>query len=116
MGFSTFRFCEELWPKQNYYKNTYIALYGATSRHVLKMVSLTLTCMLSSNLWCIKSQRSGQFYHIVLSREAYQLSRVCVASVQVEISVPEMNGDVKVTFKQHSLSTLHSNHLKVFCR
>ena len=62
----------------------YMGLYGAPTRHVFKMVSLAVTWMLSSNLWCMKSQRSGQVYHIVLRREAYyssQVSRVCITSV-----------------------------------
>ena len=65
-----------------------MGLYVAPTRHVFKMASLAVTWMLSSNLWCTKSQRSGQVYHIVLSREAYyssQVSTVCVTSVQVEI-------------------------------
>ena len=59
----------------------YMDLYGAPTRHVFKMASLTVTWMPSSNLWRTKSQRSGQVYHIALPREAYyssQVSRVCV--------------------------------------
>ena len=62
----------------------YMSLYGAPTKHVVKMASLVVTCMPSSNLKCTKHQRSGQVYHILLLRQAYyssQVSRVCVASV-----------------------------------
>ena len=62
----------------------YTSTYGAPSKHVIKMASLVVTCMPSSNLERTKRQRSGQVYHIPLLRKAYyssQVSRVCVASV-----------------------------------
>ena len=62
----------------------YMGVYGAPTRHVFRMASLAVTWMPSLNLWCMKSQRSGQVYGIVLPREAYyssQVSRVCVVSV-----------------------------------
>ena len=43
----------------------YIGLYGVPARRVFKMASLAVSWMPSSNLWRTKSQRSGQFYHIV---------------------------------------------------
>ena len=58
----------------------YMSPYGAPTKHVVKMASLVVTYMPSSN--------SGQAYHLLLLRKAYyssQVSRVCVASVQVEI-------------------------------
>ena len=42
----------------------YMGLYGAPTRQVFKMASLAVTWMPSSNLWCMKSRRSGQVYHI----------------------------------------------------
>ena len=62
----------------------YMSLYGTPSKHVVKMASLVVTCMPSSNLKCTKYQRSGQVYHILLLRRTYyssQVSSVCVASV-----------------------------------
>ena len=61
----------------------YMSLYGAPTKHVVKMASLVVTCMPSSNLECTKHQRSGQVYHIPLLRKAYYSSQlvVCVASV-----------------------------------
>ena len=59
----------------------YMSPYGAP---VVKMASLVVTCMPSSNLERTKHQRSGQVYRILLLRKAYyssQVSRVCVASV-----------------------------------
>ena len=66
----------------------YMSPYGAPTKHVVKMASLVVTCMPSSNLKCTKRQRSGQVYHILLLRKAYyssQVGRVCAASVSVEI-------------------------------
>ena len=66
----------------------YMSPYGAPTKHVVKMASLVVTCMPSSNLKRTKRQRSGQVYHILLLRKAYyssQVSRVCVASVSVEL-------------------------------
>ena len=62
----------------------YVSLYGASTKHVVKMASLVVTCMPSSNLERTKHQRSGQVYRILLLRKACyssQVSRVCVASV-----------------------------------
>ena len=62
----------------------YMSPYGAPAKHVVKMASLVVTCMPSSNLEHTKHQRSGQVYRILLLRKAYyssQVSRVCVASV-----------------------------------
>ena len=62
----------------------YMSHYGAPSKHVVKMESLVVTCMPSSNLKRTRHQRSGHVYHILLLRKAYyssQVSRVCVASV-----------------------------------
>ena len=66
----------------------YMSPYGAPTRHVVKMASPVVTCMPSSNLKCTKHHRSRQVYHILLLRKAYyssQVSRVCVASVSVEL-------------------------------
>ena len=67
----------------------YISPYGAPTRHVVKMASLVVTCMPSSNLKRTKRQRSDKFTtYVPLLRKAYyssQVSRVCVASVSVEI-------------------------------
>ena len=75
------------------YKTVYI-LYvslgggggGGPTKHVVKIASLVVTWLLSLNLECIKHQRSGQVYHILLPilKKAYyssQVSRVCVSSV-----------------------------------
>ena len=62
----------------------YMSPYRAPTKHVVKMASLVVTCMPSSNLKRTKSQRSGKVYHILLLRKAYyisQVSRVFVASV-----------------------------------
>ena len=62
----------------------YMSPYETTTKHVVKMASLVVTCMPSSNLKCTKRRRSGQVCHILLLRKAYyssQVSRVCVASV-----------------------------------
>ena len=62
----------------------YMSPYRAPTKHVVKMASLVVTCMPSSNLEHTKRQRSGQVYHLLLLRKAYyssQVSRVCVASV-----------------------------------
>ena len=59
----------------------YMGLYGVPTRHVFKMASLAVTWMLSSNLWRMKSQRSGQVYYTVLPREAYYSSQVSRVSV-----------------------------------
>ena len=62
----------------------YMSPYGAPAKHVVKMASLVITCMPSSNLERTKLQRSGQVYRILLLRKAYyssQVSRVCVAFV-----------------------------------
>ena len=62
----------------------YMSPYGDPTMHVVKMASLVVTCMLSSNLKRTKRQRSVHVYHILLLRKAYhssQVSRVCVASV-----------------------------------
>ena len=48
----------------------YISPYGDPTKHVVKMASLVVTCMPSSNLKCTKRQRSGQVYHIFLLRKA----------------------------------------------
>ena len=64
---------------------TYIYLlmpYGAPTKHAVKMASLIVTCMPSSNLKRTKRQRSGQVYHAYYSS---QVSRVYVACVSVEI-------------------------------
>ena len=66
----------------------YMSPYGAPTKHVVKMACLVVTCMPSSNLKRTKHQRSGEVYRIHLLRKAYyssQVSRVCVASVSVEI-------------------------------
>ena len=67
----------------------YISPYGAPTKHVVKMASLVVTCMPSSNLERMKCQRSDIFTtYVLLLRKAYyssQVSRVCVASVSVEI-------------------------------
>ena len=66
----------------------YMSPYRVPTKHVVKMASLVVTCMPSSNLKRTKRHRSGQVYHILLLRKAYyssQVSRVCVASVSVEI-------------------------------
>ena len=71
--------------KANLYMYTfYMSPYGVPTKHVVKMASLIVTCIPSSNLKCTKRQRSGQVYHIFLLRKAYcssQDSRFCVASV-----------------------------------
>ena len=54
----------------------YMSPYGAPIKHVVKMASLVVTCMPSSNLKHMKRQRSGQVYHIVLLRKAYYSSQV----------------------------------------
>ena len=62
----------------------YMSPYGAPTKHVVKMASLVVTYMPSSNLERTKRQRSGQVCHLLLLRKAYyssQVSRVCVASV-----------------------------------
>ena len=62
----------------------YMSPYGAPTKHVVKMASLVVTGIPSSNLERTKHQRSGQVYHILLLRKAYyssQVSKVCVASV-----------------------------------
>ena len=84
----------------------YMSPYGAPTKHVVKLASLVVTCMLFSNLKRTKRQRSGQVYHVLLLRKAYysfQVSKVCVASVRVEISA--INGrprsrDTLVSFEQ----------------
>ena len=51
---------------------------------IVKMPSLVVTWMPSSNLWRTKSQRAGLVYHTVLPRKACcssQVSSVCVTSV-----------------------------------
>ena len=47
----------------------YMSPYGAPTRHVVKMASLVVTLMPSSNLELTKRQRSGQVYHILLLRQ-----------------------------------------------
>ena len=67
----------------------YVGLYGADTRHVFKMASLTVTWMPSSNSWRTKNQRSGQVYHIVLPREAYyssQVSSLCSLCISKDMS------------------------------
>ena len=62
----------------------YMSPYGAPTKHVVKMASLIVTCMPSSNLERTKHQRSEEVYHILLLRKAYyssQVSSVCVASL-----------------------------------
>ena len=62
----------------------YMSPYGAPTKHVVKIASLIVTWMPSSNLERMKRQRSGQVYHTVLPRKANYsslVSRVCVASV-----------------------------------
>ena len=62
----------------------YMSPYGVSTKHVVKMASLVITWMPSSNLERTKRQRSGQVNHILLLRKAYyssQNSRICVASV-----------------------------------
>ena len=57
---------------------------GCNVRLMFKMASLAVTWILSSNLWCTKSQRSRQIYCTVLPRKAYyscQAISVCVAFV-----------------------------------
>ena len=44
----------------------YMSPYGAPAKHVVKMASLVVTCMPSSNLDRTKHQRSGQVYRIIL--------------------------------------------------
>ena len=59
----------------------YMSPYGASTKHVVKMACLVVTCITSSHLKCTKRQGSR---HILLLRKAYyssQVSRVCVASV-----------------------------------
>ena len=59
----------------------YMSPYGASTKHVVKMASLVVTCVPFSNLKRTKRQRSGQVYHIPLQRKAYyssQVSRVYV--------------------------------------
>ena len=75
-----------------------MGLHDAPSKHVCKMVSLAVAWMLSSNLWRTESQRSEHIYHTVLPRKAYyrsQVSRVCVASVWVQIRALEMGSIFK---------------------
>ena len=48
----------------------YMSPYGAPTKHVVKMVSLVVTWMLSSNLERTKHQRSGLVYNIFLPRKA----------------------------------------------
>ena len=73
----------------------YMSPYGAPTKHVVKMASLVVTWMLSSNLECTKRQRSGQVYHILLLRKAYyssQVSRVCVYSLCISRDMSAING------------------------
>ena len=51
----------------------YMSPYGAPTKHVVKMASLVVTCMPSSNLKHTKRQRSGHVYHILLLRKAPRL-------------------------------------------
>ena len=46
----------------------YVSLWAPT-KHVVKMVSLVVTCMPSSHLKRTKRQRSGQVYHILFTKE-----------------------------------------------
>ena len=89
-GFSTFSFFEELWLNQNC-----IQFIRGPIKACVQMTSLTVTCMPSSNLWCTRSQRSGQAYHIVLPRRLTTALRVCVASLQVEISTLKPDGTIE---------------------
>ena len=61
----------------------YKSLYGAPTKHIVKMASLVVTLMPTSNLECAKCLKSGQVYHNVLLRKYYssQASRVYVAFV-----------------------------------
>ena len=55
----------------------YISLWSpCPARQVFRMASLAVTWMLSLNLWCTKSQRSGQDYRTVLPRKVYYSSQV----------------------------------------
>ena len=51
----------------------YMSPYGAPTKHVVKMASLVVTCMPTSNLERTKHQRSGQVYHILLLTTAPRL-------------------------------------------
>ena len=62
----------------------YMSPYGAPTKHVVKMVSLIVTWMPSSNLERMKRERSGQVYHTVLPRKANYsslVSNVCVVEI-----------------------------------
>ena len=62
----------------------YMSPYGGPKKHVVKMASLVVTWMPSSNSELTKRQISGHVSHILLLRKAYyssQVSKVCVTCV-----------------------------------
>ena len=73
-GLLYFQFLWNVMTKTKVYK-TYMGLYLAPTRHVFKMALLAVTWMPSSNLWHMKSQRSGQVYHTVSLRQIYYRSQ-----------------------------------------
>ena len=107
-------------------KTIYI-LYVSLWEHVFKMAPLSVAWIPSWSLWWTKSWRSGQAYHLVLPRKANyscQVSRVCVASVKVELRALVTDS----TFERyacgfraaHLVSPLscssHCSSLKICCR
>ena len=77
-----------------------MSLYGAPSRQVFKMASLAVTCMLSSNLWYTKSQRSGQVYLTVyqgrLTTAPRLVESVCVYILRISnLRALEMDGMIE---------------------
>ena len=123
---STFSFCAELWPKQNY--THFICLLMGPLQSTWSKWRL---CQLHGCSLRTESARSvrelGKFTTYYLLRKAYyssQVSRVCVASVWVEIWALLTDG----TFKQYACEfraadfvfpltcSSHGWSLKIRCR